>query len=135
MASKIHTLELSTRERTQLVDITGEVERVVAQSGIREGACRLYVPHTTAGLTINENADPTVAADILTQLNKIIPFDDGYRHSEGNSAAHIKSSLTGVSLSVFITGGRLLLGTWQGIYFCEFDGPRRRKVMVKVVEE
>lgn len=135
MASKIYTLEVSTRERTQLVDITGEVERIVAQSGIKEGTCRLYVPHTTAGLTINENADPTVAADILMQLNKIIPFDGGYRHSEGNSAAHIKSSLVGVSLSVFITGGRLLLGTWQGLYFCEFDGPRHRRVMVKVVEE
>lgn len=135
MTAPIHILEVSTRERTQLVDITGEVEQIVSRSGVREGTCRLYVPHTTAGLTINENADPTVAADILMMLNRIIPFDGGYRHSEGNSAAHIKSSLAGVSLSLFVSGGRLLLGTWQGIYLCEFDGPRRRKVLVKVVEE
>lgn len=135
MASKIYTLEVSTRERTQMVDITGEINRIVAKSGVFEGVCRLFVPHTTAGLTINENADPTVTIDILTELNKIIPFEDGYKHSEGNSAAHIKSSLTGVSLSVFVAGGRLLLGTWQGLYFCEYDGPRRRKVLIKVVEE
>lgn len=117
------------------MDITGEVGRIVSQCGVKEGICHLYVPHTTAGLTINENADPTVAADMLMELNKVIPFDDGYRHGEGNSAAHIKSSLMGVSLAVLITGGRLLLGTWQGIYFCEFDGPRQRRVLVKVVEE
>ncbi|HPZ44437.1 MAG TPA: secondary thiamine-phosphate synthase enzyme YjbQ [Bacillota bacterium] len=134
MASKIYTLEVATRERTQMVDITSEVNRIVAKSGVVEGICHLFVPHTTAGLTINENADPTVTADILMELNKIIPFEDGYRHSEGNSAAHIKSSLTGVSLSVFVTGGRLLLGTWQGVYFCEYDGPRRRKVLIKVIE-
>ncbi|BAF59167.1 uncharacterized conserved protein [Pelotomaculum thermopropionicum SI] len=135
MGSKIFTIELSTSKSTQMVDITGEVERIVSQSGVKEGTCHLFTPHTTAGLTINENADPTVTADILMELNKIIPFDDGYRHTEGNSAAHIKSSLVGVSLSVFVTGGRLLLGTWQGLYFCEFDGPRRRKVLVKVVED
>jgi secondary thiamine-phosphate synthase enzyme len=135
MASKIFTLEVSTCERTQMVDITGEVNRIVGKSGVVEGICRLFVPHTTAGLTINENADPTVTADILMELNKIIPYEDGYRHSEGNSAAHIKSSLTGVSLSVFVAGGELLLGTWQGLYFCEYDGPRRRKVLIKVVEE
>ncbi len=134
MASKIYTLEVATRERTQMVDITSEVNRIVAKSGVVEGICHLFVPHTTAGLTINENADPTVTADILMELNKIIPFEDGYRHSEGNSVAHIKSSLTGVSLSVFVTGGRLLLGTWQGVYFCEYDGPRRRKVLIKVIE-
>lgn len=135
MGSKIFTIELSTSKSTQMVDITGEVERIVSQSGVKEGTCHLFTPHTTAGLTINENADPTVTADILMELNKIIPFDDSYRHTEGNSAAHIKSSLVGVSLSVFVTGGRLLLGTWQGLYFCEFDGPRRRKVLVKVVED
>lgn len=134
MSSKVFILEVTTRERTQLVDITAEVGNIVSQSGVKEGTCQLYVPHTTAGLTINENADPTVGHDILTKLNKLIPFDDGYRHSEGNSAAHIKSSLVGVSLSVFVTGGRLFLGTWQGVYFCEFDGPRRRKVMVRVME-
>ncbi|MCL6638526.1 MAG: secondary thiamine-phosphate synthase enzyme YjbQ [Firmicutes bacterium] len=134
MSSPVNTLEVATRERTQFVDITPEVSRLVAESGVKEGVCHLYVPHTTAAVTINENADPAVAADILTQLNKVIPFQDAYRHSEGNSAAHIKSSLVGANLAVPVSGGRLLLGTWQGIYFCEFDGPRRRKVLVKVAE-
>ncbi len=135
MSSRTYTLDVNTRERTQLLDITSAVGRLVAQSGVAEGTCLLYVPHTTAGLTINENADPTVAADMQMELNKLVPFDDGYRHSEGNSAAHIKSSLVGVSLVLFISGGKLQLGTWQGVYFCEFDGPRRRKVMVKMVQE
>ncbi len=135
MGTKIYTLEVLTRERTQLLDITAEVERIVSQSGIEEGTAKIFVPHTTAGLTINENADPTVIEDILMELKKFIPFNDGYRHIEGNSAAHIKSSLVGVSLSVFINRGRLLLGTWQGLFFCEFDGPRQREVMVKVIEE
>lgn len=135
MQAKIHTIDLKTRERAQLVDITAQVERIVSQSGVKEGTVRIFTPHTTAGLTINENADPTVVEDMLMELNKIVPLSDGYRHLEGNSAAHIKSSLFGVSLSVFITGGRLHLGTWQGLYFCEFDGPRQRKVLVKVVEE
>ena len=135
MQAKIHTIDLKTRERTQLVDITAEVERAVSHSGVKEGTVRIFTPHTTAGLTINENADPTVVEDMLMELNKIVPINDGYRHLEGNSAAHIKSSLFGVSLSVFITGGRLLLGTWQSLYFCEFDGPRQRKVLVKVIEE
>lgn len=134
MQTKIHTIDLKTRERTQFVDITAHVERIVSQSGVKEGTVRIFTPHTTAGLTINENADPTVVEDMLMELNKIVPLNDGYRHLEGNSAAHIKSSLFGASLSVFITGGRLLLGIWQSIYFCEFDGPRQRKVLVKVVE-
>lgn len=135
MSSWVYTLDVNTRERTQLLDITSAVVHLVAQSGVAEGTCFLYVPHTTAGLTINENADPTVAADILMELNKMVPLDDGYRHSEGNSAAHIKSSLVGVTLFLFISHGSLQLGTWQGVYFCEFDGPRRRKVIVKVVQE
>lgn len=134
MSSSVYSLDVNTRARTQLLDITADISRLVVQSGVKEGTCLLYVPHTTAGLTINENADPTVAADMLMELNKLVPFDDGYRHSEGNSAAHIKSSLVGVSLFIFISGGKLQLGTWQGVYFCEFDGPRRRKVLVKVVE-
>lgn len=134
MSSSVYTLDVSTRERTQFLEITSAINRLVAESGVLEGICLLYVPHTTAGLTINENADPTVVADILMELNKLVPFEDGYRHGEGNSAAHIKSSLVGVSLNLIISGGRLQLGTWQGIYFCEFDGPRKRKVMVKVVE-
>jgi secondary thiamine-phosphate synthase enzyme len=92
----------------------------------------VYCPHTTAGLTINENADPDVQIDMLKELNKIVPFKDGYRHMEGNSAAHIKASLMGFSLQIPITGGRMILGTWQGIYFCEFDGPRTRKICVKI---
>jgi len=126
-------LEVATRERTQLLDITGDVARLVAGSSVVEGICHLYVPHTTAALTINENADPTVGADILTKLNKLIPFQDAYHHAEGNSAAHIKSTLVGVNQAVFISGGRLMLGVWQGIYFCEFDGPRHRKVLVKIM--
>lgn len=133
MSSSVNTLDVNTSAPTQLLDITADISRLVVQSGVKEGTCLLYVPHTTAGLTINENADPTVAADMLMELNKLVPFDDGYRHSEGNSAAHIKSSLVGVNLFIFISGGKLQLGTWQGVYFCEFDGPRRRKVLVKVV--
>ncbi|MDD4334640.1 MAG: secondary thiamine-phosphate synthase enzyme YjbQ [Desulfotomaculaceae bacterium] len=134
MKSKIYTLTVNTSERTQLLDITSKVEQVVKQSGVKEGMVHIFNPHTTAGLTINENADPDVASDILMELDKMVPLNDGYRHVEGNSAAHIKSSLFGVSLTVFVTGGRLVLGTWQSLYFCEFDGPRQRKVLVKVIE-
>ena len=129
----INTIELSTDSRTTLVDITSKVERVVRESGVKEGLCHLYVPHTTAAITVNENADPSVRADILKQLNKVIPFDDNYSHLEGNAAAHIKSTLIGVSRSIPVEKGSLSLGTWQGIFFCEFDGPRRRKVLVKVL--
>jgi len=135
MRSRVYTLELKTREQTQFLDITSEVRKLVAESGVTEGTCFVYVPHTTAGITINENADPTVVADMLMEINKLIPFDDNYRHSEGNSAAHIKASLFGANVLVFITGGKLQLGTWQGIYFCEFDGPRQRKVLVKIVQD
>ena len=135
MTSKIHDLAVQTYGRNQLLNITGEVDRIVSQSGVKEGTVRIFTMHTTAGLTINENADPSVVEDILMELDKIVPLNDNYRHNEGNSAAHIKSSLFGASLTVFITGGRLLLGTWQGIFFCEFDGPRQRKVLVKVVQE
>ena len=121
-------IPVKTHSRTELVDITGEVQAAVDEAGIRDGVCMIYVPHTTAAVTINENADPTVKADILKVINKIIPWDDGYRHLEGNSAAHIKSSLVGASELIAIAGGKLKLGTWQGIFFCEFDGPRRRKV-------
>jgi secondary thiamine-phosphate synthase enzyme len=124
------TLELRTNARTQMLDITAEVRRIVAESGLEDALCVVYVPHTTAAVTINENADPDVARDMLMELNKLVPFEDGYRHGEGNSAAHIKSSMFNASCTVPIVGGRLLLGTWQGIYFCEFDGPRSRRVHV-----
>jgi secondary thiamine-phosphate synthase enzyme len=128
------TLEVRTGSKTELIDVTARVQKVVAESGVTEGLCHVFVPHTTAGVTINENADPSVTADILMVLNKIISDREPYRHSEGNSPAHIKATLTGPQLTVFVSGGRLLLGTWQGIYFCEFDGPRHRKVHVKVTE-
>jgi len=126
-------LSVKTHSRTELVDITGEVQAAVREAGIREGLCMIYVPHTTAAVTINENADPTVKDDMLKVLNKVIPWDDGYRHLEGNSAAHIKSTLVGASELVAVSGGKLQLGTWQGIFFCEFDGPRRRKAHVRFV--
>jgi secondary thiamine-phosphate synthase enzyme len=129
----IKTVQIQTGSRTEFIDITGRVHEVVHESKAREGICYLFVPHTTAAITINENADPSVQQDILMELNKVIPFDDQYRHVEGNSAAHIKASIIGFSETVFIESGRLLLGTWQGIYFCEFDGPRNRKLQVKVI--
>ncbi|MCK5381122.1 MAG: secondary thiamine-phosphate synthase enzyme YjbQ [Candidatus Latescibacteria bacterium] len=128
----IHTLTIATRSRNEFVDITSKIQDVVRESGLSEGLCTIFVPHTTAGLTINEGADPSVQRDILTHLQKIIPRDDDFRHLEGNSDAHIKASLMGSSQTVFVEEGQLVLGTWQAIYFAEFDGPRRRKVMVRV---
>lgn len=133
-AKKIATISVSSSRKDQIVDITGEVSGIVSQSGIASGICTVYVPHTTAGITINENADPDVKSDFLLGMREIVPEDLGYSHSEGNSPAHIKASLTGVSVNILVDGGRLVLGTWQGIYFCEYDGPRTRKVHVKVVE-
>lgn len=127
------TISVKTLQRTQFIDITRQVEEVIAREDVEEGLCYLYVPHTTAGLTINENADPAVAQDMLASLNKLILFEDNYRHMEGNSAAHIKASLVGLALNIIIKGKKLVLGTWQGIYFCEFDGPRNRKVYLKTV--
>jgi len=127
-------MTVQTEVRTQLVLIDSEVRGAIQESGIEEGLCVLWVPHTTAALTINENADPDVVRDILHETGKIIPFEDGYHHMEGNSAAHIKSSLFGPSLTLIICGGRPVLGTWQSIYFCEFDGPRRRRLLMKVLE-
>ena len=114
------------------IDITGQVRKIVASGNVQNGLCQIFVPHTTAGVTINENADPDVVTDMLAALGKIVP-DLHYRHSEGNSPAHVKSSLVGCSITVPISEGRLCLGTWQGIYFCEFDGPRTRKVWVNLV--
>jgi secondary thiamine-phosphate synthase enzyme len=131
----IRQLRVKTNSRTELVDITQGVQRLVSESGVRSGLCYIHVPHTTSGITINENTDPNVGRDILKELNKIIPFDDNYGHTEGNSAAHIKSTIVGVSKTVLVEDGRLALGTWQALFFCEFDGPRERRVIVKVIEE
>jgi len=124
-------ISVRTGSRTELIDITDKIQRIVAKAKIADGACVVFVPHTTAGITINENADPSAQRDILKELNKVIPFDDNYSHSEGNAAAHIKASILGSSVTVFIDGGKLMLGTWQGIYLAEFDGPRSREVWVK----
>ena len=130
----VQTLQVRTSSKTELIDITRSVQGAIQKSGAKEGICHIYVPHTTAGITINENADPSVLEDILMQLNKIVPSQDRYRHMEGNSPAHIKASLVGSSQVVFIEAGKLVLGTWQGIFFCEFDGPRSRQVYVKVIK-
>lgn len=127
------TLSVRTNTRTELLDLTSQVQDVVNQSGVSEGLCHVFVPHTTAAVTINENADPSVKADILMVLNKIISDREPYRHQEGNSPAHVKASVIGPHLTVLVSKGRLVLGTWQGIFFCEFDGPRSRRLHVKVV--
>jgi secondary thiamine-phosphate synthase enzyme len=129
----LHTLSIRTGQRVQMIDLTAQVQEVVRGCGLAEGVCHVFVAHTTAGLTINENADPSVQADILMVLNKLISDREPYRHLEGNSPAHIKASLMGPHLTVLVNGGRLVLGTWQGLYLCEFDGPRTRKVHVKVM--
>lgn len=129
----MHTFQVKTRERDQFVEITDEVAQAVARSQVRSGAVVVYVPHTTAGVTINENADPDVVHDMLLTLKRLIPKDlPGYRHAEGNSDSHVKASMMGSSCRVLIEDGKLVLGTWQGIYFCEFDGPRTRNVHVQV---
>ena len=127
-------ISVKTSSRVELIDITHLVEKNVSESKIKSGLCTVYVPHTTAAVTINENADPSVRSDIIKELNKIVPFDDNYSHLEGNAAAHIKASMIGPSENILIDGGSLVLGTWQGIYFCEFDGPRNRKVIIKMIE-
>lgn len=130
----LKNLIVKTDKKTTFINITSQVRKVVKDSGIKEGMCLVFIPHTTAGITINENADPDVVEDMLKAINKIVPFDDNYKHGEGNSAAHIKASLFGSSVHIIIKNGNLLLGTWQGIYFCEFDGPRNRQVVMKLME-
>jgi secondary thiamine-phosphate synthase enzyme len=125
--------QVRTSSRDQFVDVTARVQEAVSQAGIRDGAVTVYVPHTTAGVTINENADPDVIHDVLGALDQAVPWRAGfYRHGEGNSAAHVKSSLVGCTTTVPVVGGRMTLGTWQSIFFCEFDGPRTRRVLVTV---
>jgi secondary thiamine-phosphate synthase enzyme len=131
----IHRVSLSTKARVEFRDITGEVQAMVKASGIEDDICHVLVPHTTAAITVNENADPSVAADITTQLEAIVPKHSGYRHMEGNAPAHIKASLVGNSQTLLVEGGKLVLGTWQGIFFCEFDGPRNRTILIKLVPD
>jgi len=124
------SIQVTTRSRNQMKDITGDVQGEVSNANVRDGICTVYVPHTTAGVTINEGADPAVCEDILNKLEDLVPPNAGYRHMEGNADSHVKASLMGSSVSVMIENGRLVLGTWQKIFFCEFDGPRTRKVYV-----
>ncbi|WP_193774353.1 secondary thiamine-phosphate synthase enzyme YjbQ [Vallitalea guaymasensis] len=128
-------IQVKTNKHVEMIDITSKVQNIIESEGVEDGICTVFIPHTTAGVTINENADPDVTRDMLMEMNKIVPLKDGYRHMEGNSAAHIKSSMMGFSETIIIKEGRLLLGTWQGIYFCEFDGPRNRKTMINIIIE
>lgn len=128
-------LRVRTERRTQLVDVTGLIERAVKASGVSSGVCYVYVPHTTAGVTINEHADPDVASDLEGVFDRLVPQDGPYRHSEGNSDSHAKATMAGSSQIIFVENGRLALGTWQGVFLCEFDGPRERRVYVKVVKD
>ena len=128
----LKTLSVQTSAQTEMVDITGQVQQELNKSGVEEGRLTLYVPHTTAAITINEGADPAVKADILMVLNQMVPWKANYQHMEGNSPAHVKTSLVGSSATVIVSGGRLVLGTWQKIFFCEFDGPRNRKLHLQI---
>jgi len=128
----VKRLSIQSTKKEEMIDITADVRRIVRESGILRGICHLYVPHTTAGMTVNENTDPNVKLDILAQLEKAVPREGKYRHAEGNAAAHIKSSIIGSSQAIFIENGKLVLGTWQAIFLCEFDGPRSRNILIKV---
>ncbi|MGA2137308.1 MAG: secondary thiamine-phosphate synthase enzyme YjbQ [Verrucomicrobiia bacterium] len=129
----MNELIVKTNRHTEFVEITGDVQRLVDKSGVKEGVCICFVPHTTAGITINENADPDVVADMIYALDKAVPWKDAqYRHGEGNTAAHVKSSMMGHTVQVLVRSGKLQFGTWQGIYLCEFDGPRTRKVWLSI---
>ncbi|MGZ5495558.1 MAG: secondary thiamine-phosphate synthase enzyme YjbQ [Candidatus Aminicenantales bacterium] len=129
----MNTIEIRTKARQEFIDLTADVERLVAASGVQTGICVVTVPHTTAGVTVNENADPNVRADIAMTLRKIVPDGLPYAHAEGNAAAHVKASLVGSSVTLIVESGRLRLGTWQGVFFCEFDGPRSRRAWVQVL--
>ena len=128
-------LSVKTNAQTEMLDITSQVQEAITAKGFQNGICMLYVPHTTAGITINESADPSVRKDILMVLNQVVPWKADYRHMEGNSPAHVKSSLMGASQLVAVENGQMVLGTWQGIFFCEFDGPRTRKLLLKFMVE
>lgn len=128
----IKQISIKTARRVEMVDITAEVQKAVRESGLDAGVCHVFVPHTTAGVTINEGADPSVARDIEAFLSKVVPHGSAFTHAEGNSDSHIKTLMTGSSETIFVEGGRLVLGTWQAVFFCEYDGPRARKVLVKL---
>lgn len=129
----IGRFSLRTTSRNQFLDVSKQVEAFIRESAFRDGFCVVYTPHTTAAVTVNENADPSVKSDLIRKLEEVFPQEDNYRHAEGNSDAHIKSSLIGCSETLIVAEGQLVLGTWQGIYFCEFDGPRQRQYLVKLV--
>ena len=131
----MQSLEVVSHQPVAMIDVTAPIRRALRENGMQDGFLVLFVPHTTAAVTINENADPDVVTDLVTEINKIVPFADNYRHAEGNSAAHLKSTLVGVSETLLVERGELVLGTWQGIYFCEFDGPRRRTLHLKFLPE
>ena len=131
----IYKLNIRTRLKVEFQDITDRVNDIINQSGIEEGICLVYVPHTTSAVTVNEHADPDVVADIITRLDAIVPQNVGYRHGEGNSAAHIKAALIGTSVTIPVHYGELALGTWQGVFFCEFDGPRNRDAHIKIIAD
>ncbi len=128
-------IDIKTSQRIEMVDITHRIEKIISKEGTENGICYLSVPHTTAGITINENADPTVSSDMTSKLTKLVPAGEDYAHSEGNSDSHIKSSIIGSTLTLIIDSGKLALGTWQGLYFYEFDGPRNRNLYVKVIKD
>jgi secondary thiamine-phosphate synthase enzyme len=132
---RVQTLRFETESQMEMIDVTAGIRRMVKETGVASGVCHLYVPHTTAAITINENTDPNVRKDMLNELLKTVPLHDEYLHAEGNAAAHILSSLLGASQSVFVENGKLVLGTWQAIYFCEFDGPRSRTVLLRVTAD
>ena len=131
----MHQIGISTKSRVEFQEITATVAEAVRASGVQSGVCYLFVPHTTAGITVNEHADPSVVDDIEAQLEAMVPQHRSYRHLEGNAPAHIKASLIGSSLALPVDGGRLVLGTWQGVFFCEFDGPRQRHLLIKVIPD
>ena len=133
--AKIESIRVRTDRRTQLVDVTNEVQSLVAKSGVQQGTCHVYVPHTTAGVTINEHADPDVASDVEGVFDRLIPNKGPYSHVEGNSDSHAKTILTGTSQIIFVESARLVLGRWQGIFFCEYDGPRERTMQIKIVPD
>jgi len=128
-------INVQTRSKAELIDITRDIQKLVADSGVGNGICYVFVPHTTAAVTLNENADPSVSADIVARLDTLVPQNISYGHTEGNAPAHIKAAAIGASATIFVEDGILVLGTWQGIFLCEFDGPRRRQVMVKIVPD